>query len=140
MRATRSILVPLILLAGTLGCTGRSADECARAGKKFFEEKRFKSALKQFHLATEANPKDGRSFKNAAMCCVELGKPDEAIQLLLRAVKCDPDYGLAHKNLAILFHFKGQNALALKHLDRAQELDVKVSRRLVDALAPYREE
>lgn len=138
--ALRLRILGLLVVACLVGCTTRDAGECSRSGKKFFEEGRFKSALKQFELAAEKEPKNARHFKNAAMCRVELAEVDEAIRLLLRAVEIDPDYGLAHKNLAILFHFKGQNALGLKHLDRARALGADLSRRLVDALEAYREE
>jgi tetratricopeptide (TPR) repeat protein len=53
----------------------------------------------------------------------ELSQPDEAIQLLERAIEIDPDYGLAHQALGRLVQKKREYAKAEHHFRRCLEID-----------------
>ncbi len=55
-----------------------------------------------------------------------------------RALRANPDYGLAHRNIAMTLYRIGEGGKAVKHCDRAIEAGAKVDPGFLEALKPHR--
>ncbi len=66
------------------------------------------------------------------------GLLDEAIKANLEAVKVEPEFPIAHNNLAVAFLQKEEYALAIQHCDKAETFGFQVADALKKELAPYR--
>jgi tetratricopeptide (TPR) repeat protein len=64
---------------------------------------------------------------------------DESIETNLKALDIEPDFAVAHNNLAIAYLEKDLHELALQHIDKAVALGYEVAPEIQKELEPYRE-
>jgi tetratricopeptide (TPR) repeat protein len=66
------------------------------------------------------------------------GEVDQSIEACEKALKVEPDFPIAHNNLAIAYMEKGEFAKAILHADRAVELGYEVAPQILEELAGHR--
>lgn len=93
---------------------------CSETGDKY-------RALAAFARAIHEDPADPRAHNYLAICAKSLGWTDAAEAELQRAIELQPDYGLAHFNIALMYLERKPPAtqLAKKHYDAALALGVE---------------
>lgn len=70
----------------------------------------------QFEAATRAEPHRAPLWNNLGTAYVEAGRPEDAREAYLEAVRRDPGYAMAHKHLAALYReFLGDEEAARRH-------------------------
>ncbi len=89
------------------------AQQHFRAGETFASRGAFAQALAEFALASELMPASPEAASNAGAACLALGRPEDAIPYLQRALMLAPQHGDAHQNLATAL-------LALERYDQAR--------------------
>jgi tetratricopeptide (TPR) repeat protein len=67
------------------------------------------------------------------------GLIDESIEANKKVLELEPNFAVAHNNLAIVYLEKGEHELALKHVDKAVELGYKVAPEILNEIEVYRE-
>lgn len=84
-------------------------------------------AISSFSRAIHEDPTDAKGHNYLAIEVKALGWNDAAIAELQRAIELNPDYGLAHFNMAAMYLDQKPPAriLAKKHYDKAIELGVE---------------
>ncbi len=79
-----------------------------KAGTRFdqgfekMQEGRWEEALADFEESARINPRSHQSLGNAGTCLIQLGRIREARELLRKALRIDPDYHPAKRNLKLL--------------------------------------
>lgn len=84
-------------------------------------------AISAFTRAIHEDPTDPRAHNYLAIEAQALGWKDTALVELQRAIELNPDYGLAHFNLAAMYldQKPPAKALARRHYDKALKLGVE---------------
>jgi len=65
------------------------------------------------------------AYDSLAQILTAQDKRPEAIKMLKKAVLIDPNYGVGHANLAMIYFSLNQNEKSLEHLSRAIDLGVQ---------------
>ncbi len=79
-----------------------------KAGTRFdqgfekMQEGRWEEALADFEESARINPRSHQSLGNAGTCLIQLGRIREARESLRKALRIDPDYHPAKRNLKLL--------------------------------------
>src|SRR3989338_7053055 len=81
-------------------------------------EEDFTQALKFLDLAIQYNPNDGAAYNDRALCMVEMGRLDEALDYFDRGIAVEKDFATIHHNKGWLLNQLGQHSQALDCLDR----------------------
>jgi tetratricopeptide (TPR) repeat protein len=95
-------------------------------------------AVSAYARAIHEDPTDARAHNYLAIEAQSLGWTDTALSELQRAIEINPDYGLAHFNLAAMYldQKPPSKTLARKHYDKALALGVEkdevIESKLVD--------
>lgn len=89
-----------------------------------------KAAVAAYKWAIKLNPNFVEALSNYGSYLVQLGKLDQAVEILIRAVTKKPDYAEAHHNLGIAYFTKDEFSLAQKHYDRAIAISPKYANAL----------
>lgn len=92
-------------------------------GLCFARQHQWQNSLQALGRASELSPGDAKYRNNLAMVLVEMGRPDEALPHL--AATNSP--AVAHYNLGYLLSQKGQRDMAVRHFQRALELDANIA-------------
>jgi tetratricopeptide (TPR) repeat protein len=79
-------------------------------------------AIRYFEKAIELNPTYEEAYFNYAVLCRE-SEPEKAKDLLANAVRIDPMYGAAHRELGWVLSACGAQVETERHLLKASELD-----------------
>jgi tetratricopeptide (TPR) repeat protein len=66
------------------------------------------------------------------------GLVPEAIKANLQALNVQPEFPVAHNNLAVAYLETGEFDKAIAHCDNAEKLGFQVAQDLKDELAPHR--
>jgi Tfp pilus assembly protein PilF len=72
------------------------------------------------------------------MVYAKKGMLDEGMQALETALRIDPKYGIAHVNMAVVYHKKGDNKKAIEHCEKAIDLGTHVPPQLLSLLKSFR--
>jgi tetratricopeptide (TPR) repeat protein len=88
-------------------------------GLCYARQKQWQRAGESLNKAVALQPTNAKYRNNLATVMVEMGRPDDALKQL--AAVNSP--AVAHFNLAYLLEQKGQNPLAVQHLQKAVNLD-----------------
>lgn len=74
-------------------------------------EEDFAGAIRSLDAAIKYNPKDGAAYNDRALCMIELGQIDDALQYFDRGIEVEPDFATIHHNkgwyLSQLGHYTG---------------------------------
>jgi len=92
-------------------------------------------SLALYREALAVTPDDPVLLTNAGGALLDAGHLDEALPLLLRAVRLPDAGGMAHRNLAVALLKAGRPSAARWHLERAGALGTKVPPSLAQAVA-----
>src|SRR5204863_9509437 len=66
-------------------------------GTEFFQQGRYQDAATNYDAAVKLMPEDETAYFNLGLALARLGKPAEAKQAYLEALRLFPDYAEAHK-------------------------------------------
>ncbi len=89
-----------------------------------------KAAVAAYKWAIKLNPNFVEALSNYGSYLVQIGKLDQAVEILIRAVTKKSDYAEAHHNLGIAYFTKDEFSLAQKHYDRAIAISPKYANAL----------
>jgi tetratricopeptide (TPR) repeat protein len=108
----------LIVLASLL-----SVPALERRASRAFRKRDYQKAAELYgELATASPLARNHAFLGAALGAAE--RFDESVRASTKAIKEDPDYGLAYYNRALVLQRMGKNSRAKKDLEKALETDL----------------
>ena len=82
-------------------------------------------AEKMLRKAIQSWPMNKFAYDSLAQVLAAQDKRPEAIKMLKKTVLIDPNYGVGHANLAMIYSSLNQTKKSLEHLNRAIELGVR---------------
>lgn len=92
-------------------------------GFEAFRSKRWLEAINLLGSALDNDHTDAEAVHAIAVAHNALGDPKTARAMLGRAIKADPDFGDAHRDMAILLGNEGRSLEAAEHACRAVEIE-----------------
>jgi tetratricopeptide (TPR) repeat protein/predicted Ser/Thr protein kinase len=104
-------------------------------GAFYYKSARYPDAAVQFHRVIELAPENVRGYSNLSAAYVQMGKPDQAEELLRKSLAIQPSYR-AYANLATIYFFQSRYSEAAQMYEKAIRLndrDGRVWRNLGDA-------
>lgn len=84
------------------------------------------AALAAFQAATNADPRNVRAWNNVGIALQSLERIEEALRAFTHTLMLDPNYALAHFNLARLYNLRGDAKRALEHAQAAVRADERM--------------
>lgn len=102
------------------------------------DEEKLDLAIKNLTKAIIHNAKFVQAYTTLGNAYLMKGLIDEAIKANLEAVKIQPEFPIAHNNLAVAYLEKKEYDKALFHCDKAQSLGFMVAEDMRQELASYR--
>lgn len=102
------------------------------------DEEKLDQAIKHLKKAIIHNSKFVQAFTTLGNAYYMKGLIDEGIKANLEAVNIQPDFPIAHNNLAVGYLQKGLYDKAIDHCDRALAMGFDVAEELKNELAPHR--
>ena len=102
------------------------------------DEEKLDMAIKNLKKAIIHNNKFIQAFTSLGTAYFMKGLLNESIEANLEAVTIEPDFPVAHNNLAVAFLQKKDYAKAIAHCDAAIELGYDVPRAVRDELEAHR--
>ena len=84
-------------------------------------------AITALERATHFNFRYVQAFATLANAYLMKGMIDKCIETNLKVLKLEPDFAIAHNNLAIAYLENGDTAQAIAHCDKAIELGYEVA-------------
>lgn len=88
-------------------------------GASRLRRKRYEAALACYREVAEKDFENAHAFCLAGYCLVELGRAEEAVAMLDRALQIRPDYSSAHAQLSRALDQLGETDAALEYAHRA---------------------
>ena len=70
-------------------------------------------------------PMNKYAYDSLAQVLTTLDRRPEAVDMLKHSINIDPNYGVGHANLAMIYSSLNQTKKSLEHLNRAIELGVR---------------
>lgn len=102
------------------------------------DEEKVDKAIKNLRKAITHNKNFVQAYTTLGTAYFMKGLIEEGIKANLEAVKVQPEFPVAHNNLAVAYLENGEFEKAIIHCDRAEELGFEVAREIKDELAPHR--
>jgi tetratricopeptide (TPR) repeat protein len=120
----RCLTALLILTASGMlaACEVRGAADYLISGNEAFQRNDYKEAEADYRHALKAEPNSSTALNNLGVILNELGRYDEAIDILSRAVKVDPKNTIAHYALSTALSKQGQYDRAMEEARTAISL------------------
>lgn len=101
----------------------KKLQDLIKLGDISMDNNRFNEAIDAYTKVLEIDPTNASVLSDRAFCFRHLGKIDEAVEDLGKAVEADPDHAVAHFNLAVILdHDLGNNQEAVEHFERYLQL------------------
>lgn len=104
-----------------------------RKGFAFFAQDKWETALAQFKVAIQSDPKLAIAYEGAGMSAFQIGKVQEAVRYFERTRELAPKHWVPYAFLGAIYHVRGQKGLAKELHDKALELGGPNKRPLVIA-------
>lgn len=98
-----------------------------KLAKIAFQEQKFEEALEPFYASLKLYPKNTDAEANLGVTLANLGRLDDAIIHLNKAIQIDPKKSPAHHSLASLLQKQGKPDQALVHYNKAIELGLQTA-------------
>jgi tetratricopeptide (TPR) repeat protein len=102
-----------------------SAEAYGRLAWAYSSAKRYKEAYKAAKKAVRLNPNYAWYTAGLGRILLALGKPEEAVRELNRAVKSDPEHVFAHLYLGVAYKELDNNELAKDNFEKAWNLGLE---------------
>ena len=109
-----------------------------KLGNAYNRLAQYQNAVNSFQKARKYMPKNPVIFNNMAISYGHLGKTDDEIELLKKAISLRPQYASARFNLGMAFLKKGSRSEALKQYEALNTFDTGIAKALkkeIDAKA-----
>ncbi len=103
------------------------------------DEEKLDQAIKNLRKAVIHNSKFVQAFTTLGNAYFMKGLYEEGIKANLQAVKIQPEFPIAHNNLAVGYLETGEYAKAIEHCDRAESLGYEVPGAMKNELNKYRQ-
>lgn len=110
-------------------CDGKNPEE---------DEEKSDKAIKYLKKAIIHNKHFIQAYTTLGTAYYMKGLIEEAVKANLEAVKIQPEFPIAHNNLAVAYLELKDYAKAIKHCDEASRLGFEVNAQLLEELAPHR--
>jgi tetratricopeptide (TPR) repeat protein len=94
-----------------------------RRGLLLMEQNRFPDAVKELQKGLAANPESPTAYALLGECLVQMGKPDEALEMAKQALNLDAENPFHFSVLAKAYFIKEEYPSARKAIDSAIEID-----------------
>jgi tetratricopeptide (TPR) repeat protein len=98
----------------------RNAEGTAR---DLFLAGKYLDALKEYEHLRELSPQNGRYLLGTAQCLLKMGRKEEALVALEKAVVLDPKLPDVHYLLAVLYQQRGEEEKSQKERQAFDELE-----------------
>ncbi|MBF0209817.1 MAG: tetratricopeptide repeat protein [Desulfamplus sp.] len=102
------------------------------------DEEKLDRAIKNLQKAVIHNANFVQAYTTLGNAYLMKGLVDESIAANLEAIRIQPNFPIAHNNLAVGYLQKKEYELAIFHLDKAKSLGFEVAEAMKQELAPYR--
>jgi tetratricopeptide (TPR) repeat protein len=102
--------------------SGRQADEQYQRGMQLLRGKKYADALEQFRLLEQDAPQDPQGPGGEGITLALMGKPEQAIQALKKALTLDPSFWVARRELGIVLWSQGRKEEATQQLEPILQL------------------
>jgi len=102
------------------------------------DEEKMDKAIKYLKKAIIHNKNFVQAFTTLGTAYFMKGLVKEGIKANLEAIAIQPEFPVAHNNLAVAYLETKEFDKAIAHCDKAEEFGFEVARDLKDELAPYR--
>ena len=79
-------------------------------------------SVRAYRTLADRNPQDQRAWLDLGAALQEAGRPSEARESYLQAIRADPQYAAAHLRLGTIYSEEGQRDRALESLAEAERL------------------
>lgn len=93
------------------------ADADYQKGMRLLHEKRYAEALEQFRLLEKETPQSSQGLSGEGIALALMGKPEEAIEALKKALAIDPNDWVARRELGIVYWSQGLTQEAAQELE-----------------------
>lgn len=93
------------------------ADTAYQKGMQLLREKRYREALEQFRLVEQQAPRNPQGLTGQGITLALMGKPQESIEVLQKALIVDPSFWVARRQLGIIYWTQGAKDLAANELE-----------------------
>jgi len=107
-------------LAGEKECP---AEACYFRAQQEIISEQFEAAIPHLRRALQLNPADGAAYNDLALCRIELGQIDGALELFDQGIAVEPDYATIHHNKGWFLNMLGQHETALVSFEKALEIE-----------------
>ena len=102
------------------------------------DEEKVDMAIKNLKKAIVHNKNFVQAYATLGTAYFMKGLVQEAIEANLEAIKIQPEFPIAHNNLAVDYLETGEYDKAIAHCDQAEKFGFQVAQKLKDELAPHR--
>ncbi len=86
-------------------------------GMELLQEKRYRDALEQFRLVQQNDPRSPQGPGGEGIALALMGKPQEAMEALKRALALDPTFWVAQRELGIVYWSENLKEEAVRELE-----------------------
>ena len=104
------------------------------------DEEKLDKAIKNLKKAIIHNKNFVQAYATLGTAYFMKGLVPEGIKANLEAIKVQPEFPVAHNNLAVAYLETSEFDRAIAHCDKAEKLGYPVAQELKNELAPYRKE
>jgi len=102
------------------------------------DEEKMDKAIKNLKKAIIHNKNFVQAYTTLGTAYFMKGLVKEGIKANLEAIEVQPEFPVAHNNLAVAYLETGEFDKAIAHCDKAEEFGFEVAQELKDELAPHR--
>jgi tetratricopeptide (TPR) repeat protein len=110
------------------------AEAMINLGNTYFGRKQYDEAIELYQRAVPLRPNESTVYYNIGAAYSNKGEQKKAVEAYLKAVEIDPKFGDAHYGLAYSYYNLQDYSSALKHLETARVLGVKIDAELASAI------
>ncbi len=106
-------------------------------GNAYFSKQDYDAAIKYYTKAIRIKPDEGTIYYNLGSSYSNKSMYEQAAAAFLKAIEIEPKMGDAHYGLAFGYYNLKKYELALKHIQIAQELGIKVTEEQINAIKSH---
>ena len=100
----------------------QQADSAYQTGMQLLRQKEYAQALAQFDLVRKLVPNLPQGYSGEGIALALMGKPDEAIRALKKALEIDPTFWMARRELGIVYWQQNRKEDSARELEQVVQL------------------